>query len=208
MVWDTEFAPNPHYGVLTLATCKPRIRKYAQIGDWISGWTAVKVYGKDHRPHYFDEERLIYLARVTQIIPFVQYWYDYRDKQPKVLSDGKNKSQKGCGKTRSEVGEVLYDSGDNIYRPNKNDSYGFTQLPNGGNHTDKDKKRDLSGENVLVCDEFYYFGVSNAYAVNKDVYFPYKVPRWKKVELEKVEQLIQLIRKESKKGVVTIYKNK
>lgn len=67
MVWDTEFAPNPHHGVLTLATCKPRIRKYAEVGDWISGWTAVRVHDKNNKIHPFpDKEKLIYLAKVTK----------------------------------------------------------------------------------------------------------------------------------------------
>jgi hypothetical protein len=34
---DFGFAPNPFYGVLTLATCKPRIRSVASMGDWVIG---------------------------------------------------------------------------------------------------------------------------------------------------------------------------
>lgn len=34
---DFGFAPNPFHGICTLATCKPRIRKAANIGDWILG---------------------------------------------------------------------------------------------------------------------------------------------------------------------------
>lgn len=36
---DYGFAPNPFFGVCTLATCKPRIRSVAQIGDWVVGAT-------------------------------------------------------------------------------------------------------------------------------------------------------------------------
>ena len=32
---DFGFAPNPFHGVCTLATCKPKIRKFAKVGDWI-----------------------------------------------------------------------------------------------------------------------------------------------------------------------------
>ncbi len=35
--YDSGFAPNPFYGFCTLATCKPDIRKHAQVGDWIVG---------------------------------------------------------------------------------------------------------------------------------------------------------------------------
>ena len=34
---DYGFAPNPFYGYCTLATCKPVIRKHAEIGDIIQG---------------------------------------------------------------------------------------------------------------------------------------------------------------------------
>jgi hypothetical protein len=34
---DYGFAPNPFFGVCTLATCKPLIRRIAHIGDWIVG---------------------------------------------------------------------------------------------------------------------------------------------------------------------------
>lgn len=34
---DTGFAPNPFWGWCTLATCKPQIRRTAQVGDWIAG---------------------------------------------------------------------------------------------------------------------------------------------------------------------------
>ncbi|MFR7823127.1 MAG: hypothetical protein ACLU30_07910 [Odoribacter splanchnicus] len=37
---DTRFAPNPLFGVLTLATCKPSMRRNMQIGNWIAGWTS------------------------------------------------------------------------------------------------------------------------------------------------------------------------
>ena len=35
--YDSGFAPNPFYGFCTLATCKPDIRRAANVGDWIVG---------------------------------------------------------------------------------------------------------------------------------------------------------------------------
>ena len=34
---DYGFAPNPFFGVCTLATCKPKIRSAAKLGDWVMG---------------------------------------------------------------------------------------------------------------------------------------------------------------------------
>lgn len=34
---DDGAAPNPFWGVCTLAICKPAIRRVAEVGDWIAG---------------------------------------------------------------------------------------------------------------------------------------------------------------------------
>ena len=36
---DFGFAPNPFNAVLTLATCKPIVRKGAEVGDFVIGVT-------------------------------------------------------------------------------------------------------------------------------------------------------------------------
>lgn len=64
---DYGFAPNPFFGVLTLATCKPGIRYSAEIGDFIIG-NANKAHGN----------KLIYMAKVSEILTFDQYWNDPR----------------------------------------------------------------------------------------------------------------------------------
>jgi hypothetical protein len=35
LMHDTGMAPNPRGGLVTLATCKPEIRKHAREGDWV-----------------------------------------------------------------------------------------------------------------------------------------------------------------------------
>lgn len=54
---DNGGAPCIHKGSLSLSICKPRIRKDAQVGDWIIG------FGGKSKPELRD--RLIYIARVT-----------------------------------------------------------------------------------------------------------------------------------------------
>jgi len=204
MVWDTEFAPNPHHGVLTLATCKPRIRKYANVGDWISGWTSVKVHDKDNRIIEFrNGERLIYIAKISKIIPFDQYWHEYPQKRPHELINGKPLTRKGCRCCREEGKNISihYDCGDNIYKPVRNNSGKFVQLPNGGGHNENDKDHDLSGKNVLICNEFYYFGVHHACKIDKQL-FSYPIPRWKKIKLEDVAKIINYIQSNYKSGIV------
>ncbi len=146
MMRATGFAPNPYFGVLTLATCKSGLRRAAQPGDWIAGWTAK---GLKDFPTDVGEERLVYLARVTKKLTFPEYWEQYPQKRP-VL---KNKADDAY-------------HGDNIYEPASN-SVPDPKQPNTFKlhpcSQDKDhvkKTKDLNGMYVLICEEFYYFNPS------------------------------------------------
>lgn len=50
--YDTGFAPNPFQGVLTLANCKPAIRRTAEVGDWVAAFTANIVRNADKKILY------------------------------------------------------------------------------------------------------------------------------------------------------------
>jgi hypothetical protein len=88
---DFGFAPNPFYGVCTLATCKPGIRSVAEIGDWVMG-TGSKTRGR--------EKHIVYVMRVTGVMTFEQYWADARFERKKPNLRGSKKQA----------------FGDNIYR--------------------------------------------------------------------------------------------
>ena len=171
MTWDTGSAPNPYHDVLTLAICKPGIRKHSQVGDWISGWTGKNVHGKDGKSHFFNEQKLIYLAKIKEKLTFAEYWEKYPQKQPEKL-----------------------DSGDNIYEPIGNGKFKLHDNNNG--HGEKEMERDLKGEFVLICEEFYYYGVDNALDVSKDI-FNVTVPRWKKVSESDSSKLIDFVRNDN-----------
>ena len=133
IVHDKQFAPNPFKGVLTLATCKPLIRrsKESESGVWLAGFAAYSV--KDGLRPKKGRELLIYLAKISEVMTMQDYWTEYPQKR----------AQK-CG----EEFEEYY--GDNIYDEN-------LHLVNDNHHKDWDFKRDISGKNVLICKEFYYF---------------------------------------------------
>ncbi|WGL15199.1 hypothetical protein PVT68_10475 [Microbulbifer bruguierae] len=153
---DTGFAPNPFGLTLTLATCKPLIRKHKHVGDWIAGFTSIELSGTA-----VGEERLIYLMRVGEKLAIADYFHDPRfaDKIPQL------------GRRGAE-----YKAGDNIYRPLGPGAVlpeQFEQLENpnhwaGNGPSQFDLLRDLSGRSVLIADEFYYFG-RNAIALPFDV---------------------------------------
>jgi hypothetical protein len=83
---DYGFAPNPFFGVCTLATCKPKIRGAAVIGDWVLG-TGSKQYNR--------EKHVVYAMRVTEAMSFEQYWNDPRFQQKKPNLRGSKKQAFG-----------------------------------------------------------------------------------------------------------------
>lgn len=145
---DTGFAPNPFWGVLTLATCKPKMRLKRAEGDWIAGFTSTSLCGD--RP---GDERLIYLMHVDEKRRIAEFFEDDRfvDKKPSPDSE-----------------HAVRRAGDNIYRPRRPDAVqpsDFEQLRN-PHHWDGSsncgvgdaRKRDVNGEFVLIGKQFVYFG--------------------------------------------------
>ena len=66
---DYGFAPNPFYGVCTLATCKPGIREHAAVGDYVVGTGCAKRKRRGY---------LVYYMRVEEITAYDEYWDDPR----------------------------------------------------------------------------------------------------------------------------------
>ena len=125
MTSDRGFAPNPYAGILTLATCKPYIRKRCAVeGQWLAGFAS-----KSLCPDAGDEARLIYLARISGSVPMEKYWDAYPAKR-------------NCP------------SPDNIYRKQN----GRWILVDDSIHAKENKDADLSGEKVIISNDYYYFG--------------------------------------------------
>jgi hypothetical protein len=147
---DYGFAPNPSYGWCTLATCKPRIRAYAAIGDWVIGTGAKKKYGL--------VGHLIFAMNVEETCDFDAYWNDPRFSFKKPVLNGSLKQ--------------IY--GDNIYhrvggRWKQEDSHHSYV---GGRPNPHNIARDTSANRVLISSRFVYFG-GRAPAIPKR-FQPYK----------------------------------
>ena len=133
---DFGFAPNPYFGVCTLATCKPKIRAGAKIGDIIVGCGSAQL----NLPG-----RVVFSMRVAGKCTFQEYWDNprFRNKRP----------------THSSNQKRAY--GDNIYH--RTDDGGWVQewshhsLQNGElNKSNLD--RDTGSDHVIWGDEFVYYG--------------------------------------------------
>ncbi|WP_028525192.1 Nmad2 family putative nucleotide modification protein [Runella limosa] len=137
MTRDYGFAPNPFGGVCTLATCKPHIRKKAEVGDWIIGSGSKKIKSAYYRP--------IYLMKVTEKITLTDYWDDVRFQFKKPILNG----------------SLVTIHGDNVYTKDENNDWVQAKCQHSHpieNIRAKHIKTDTNGEFVLISDHFYYFG--------------------------------------------------
>ena len=133
---DYGFAPNPFHGFCTLATCKPKIRHTARVGDWIVGTGSAS---KDL------QDQIVYAMQISEAMTFDEYWQDPRflRKRPELLSS------------------ISRAFGDNIYHRNPSgvwqqaDSHHSCEYgaPNYANI-----QRDTSTNRVLISDKFAYWG--------------------------------------------------
>jgi hypothetical protein len=133
---DFGFAPNPFHGVCTVATCKPRIRNAARVGDWVFGvgGTKLKAVG-----------RCVFAMKVTDAIGFDAYWSDpeYFDKRP--VRNGSRKMMLG----------------DNIYHRAQDGTWRQADSHHSQSDGSADPhniQRDTSADRVLISRHFYYFG--------------------------------------------------
>ena len=136
VVRDYGFAPNPFYGACTLATCKPRIRRTAAVGDWVIG-TGSKGRGR--------EGSLVYVMCVSQTMTFDEYWTD-----PRFLRKRPNLK-----------GSVKQAYGDNIYFKDENDLWQQQDSHHsrtGGIPNCRNVRHDTSVDRILVGDEYVYWG--------------------------------------------------
>lgn len=132
---DFGFAPNPFHGTCTLATCKPVIRRKAQLRDWVIG-----VGGKNLKA----TGRCIFAMEVTDTMCFDDYWASPKHKDKIPVRNGSR----------------IMMNGDNIYHKESKiwrqaDSH--HSKPDGSPEP-SNIKNDTQTDQVLISDHFYYFG--------------------------------------------------
>ncbi|WP_342782351.1 hypothetical protein [Roseimicrobium gellanilyticum] len=134
---DFGFAPNPFHGKCTLATCKPKLRKSAEIGDWVIGVGGgrLKASGK-----------CIFAMRVTEKLTFNDYWLNpvFHDKRP--IRNGSKKMMVGDNIYHRDPGRQVWTQADS-HHSNEDGSVNEHNLAN-----------DTQVDAVLVSNHFYYFG--------------------------------------------------
>lgn len=170
---DFGFAPNPFHGNCTLATCKPRIRKSANVGDWVLGIGGASLKSV--------QKKCILLMKVTETISFNDYWTDPRFSIKKPVRNGSH----------------VHMLGDNIYHQDDTNAW----IQEDSHHSNADGsfnmtnlKRDTRSDQVLISDYFYYFG-DKAVAVDLESIGYHKIRDYKKICLDDSISAINLIQK-------------
>lgn len=137
--YDSGFAPNPFYGYCTLATCKPDIRRKANIDDWVIG-------SASNERNIRRGGHLVYAMRVTEAMTFDEYSTDPRFEVKKPYRRGSRKQS--CG--------------DNIYFRNAPDA-DWNQRDSFHSQSDGQVNpqhvgRDTGVNRILISDDFIYYG--------------------------------------------------
>lgn len=136
---DIGFAPNPFHGYCTLATCKPKVRHAANLGDWVAGVGSVS---KGQRG------RLVYAMQVQEKLSFDEYWNSsrFRHKRPQ------------------RSGSIQQRYGDNVYHWSERDDKWIQEdcrhsCENGKPNLDH-VRRDTAYAEVLVSRKYVYYGAN------------------------------------------------
>jgi len=136
---DFGFAPNPFYGVCTLATCKPRIRRIAKVGDWVLG------FGSAERGSAVAS-KMIYAMQVEAVRTFDEYWNSAEFARKKPIMNGSK----------------MQNYGDNIYHHDENGEWiqeNSHHSREGGVLEPKNLKKDTgTTDRVLISRKFWYWG--------------------------------------------------
>lgn len=136
---DTGFAPNPFFGYCTLGTCKPRLRRTAEVGDWVIGTGA--------KTRHDLAGHLIFAMRVDEVLDFHSYWLDPRFRHKRPKADGM--AEERCGDNTYHRGE----DGRWIQEPS------FHSGPC-GEQDDWHVEYDTAADRVLISQKFVYWGAN------------------------------------------------
>jgi hypothetical protein len=133
---DDGAAPNPFWGVCTLAICKPAIRRTASPKDWVVG-----LGSKNDKERGDISDHVIYAMRVSDSLSMWDYDKHCRGQLESKIPD------RSSADYRRRAGDCIYDF-----------SRGAFPVLRKGVHDERNRDVDLGGRNVLLSDHFYYFG--------------------------------------------------
>jgi len=131
---DDGAAPNPFHGMCSLAICKPGIRRVAEPNDWVAGLGSKNAPSGDFSGH------LVYAMRVEEVLSLRDYDLSACSRWPHRIPNIQSAA------LQDRLGDCIYDYSNGV------------PIQRAGVHGPINVATDLSGENVLISTDFYYFG--------------------------------------------------
>lgn len=132
---DNGSAPNPDFGICTLAICKPDIRRTAKVGDVIVGLASKA-----------ESNRVVYCMVVDEVLKWEEYVERCHNNH--IL--------------KQKIPDSENNSGDCIWY--KEGSLSTNPLSSWSGHNEKEYQKDVvNGVNVLLSRQFWYFGRGDNY---------------------------------------------
>ena len=158
MTHDSGFAPNPFWGVLTLAACTPNhMRRKLEPGDWIVGYEADGLKKRRQKKLCPEKDNLIiYIAKVDEILTLNEYFHDERFQMKKFVEDEGWERRRGDNVYYIEDGMWKWIKGNKISHEHdwgQCDFFPIDNIP-----SCKPISQDVKGNRVFICKEFTYFG--------------------------------------------------
>lgn len=132
--YDDGAAPNPFWGICTLAIRKPSIRLAAQVDDWIVGLGAVD------SPLGDISDSVLCAMKVTSKLTLEDYDQISKTFLPRKLPDWQKREY------RMRIGDCVY-----------NYVAGRTPKIRASIHTGENREKDLDGRHALLSEQIYYF---------------------------------------------------
>lgn len=133
---DRGLAPNPFFGVCSLALCTPNhMRAKLHAGDYLIGLSS-KGLRKQHR---LTKPVIIYAMEIDRVLDLDDYYKQY----PK-------KRGNSAGTNEQQVGDALY---------RKDDRGIIEHIPESKEHISSEAQvKDIRGNRVFIGEKFWYFG--------------------------------------------------
>lgn len=137
---DTGSAPNPYFGVCTLALSVPRIRQEAEPGDLVAGFGCRSAADPD------EEFRVVHVMQVDEVLSWPHYIARCRAALPGKIP--------GPGAPEQHAGDCIY--------PLEVGRVGRIPLASRSGHDASSYSKDVeAGANVLMARCFWYFGAGD-----------------------------------------------
>ena len=146
LVTDNGSAPCIQQNLLSLAICKPRIRKAANIGDYIIAFASKSM-------KISQEPKIIYIAKISNKLKLNKYYTEFKNRKDCIYDNNltliKNNYHNNCNIKKDINGKYVLLSNEFIYFGNN-----FINVPQQIKNIVPKCQGHMSKKNIKYTEEF------------------------------------------------------